>query len=138
MAAVCICCSGRLTGPQPTFSWVWNLIFLNRVTCQATITSPRCAAPAWAGIGLVGDVEDLQGDPEVGIGVVVDVHPPDVGLPFGPVEPVDVVLDALVEVDGLLVQEEGSGEEIDLADDPVRVRGRVEDDDVLLAPRCEG
>ena len=46
MAVVCISCSGMLIEPQPTFSWVWNLSFLNMVTFQATITSPRCRLPA--------------------------------------------------------------------------------------------
>ena len=45
-AVVCISCSGMLIEPQPTFSWVWYLIFLNMVTFQATITSPRCRWPA--------------------------------------------------------------------------------------------
>jgi hypothetical protein len=45
-AVVCISCSGMAIEPQPTFSWVWYLIFLNMVTFHATITSPRCRIPA--------------------------------------------------------------------------------------------
>ena len=45
---MCIDCSGMLIEPQPTFSWVWNFSFLNIVTFQATITSPRWRFPAGA------------------------------------------------------------------------------------------
>ena len=31
-AVVCISCSGRVSSPDPTFSMVWNLIFLNPTT----------------------------------------------------------------------------------------------------------
>ena len=101
------------------------------VTFQATITSPRCRSPAGGGIGLVEDLEHLERDAEVGIGVVVDVRPGDVGLALLPVEPIDVVLDALVDVDRLLVDEERRREEVDLAEDAVPVAGRVDDHDVL-------
>ena len=37
--------SGRSIGPQPTFSSVPNLSFLNRVTRLATITSPWTRRP---------------------------------------------------------------------------------------------
>ena len=41
--------SGRSIGPQPTFSSVPNLSFLNRVTRLATITSPWIRRPPVAG-----------------------------------------------------------------------------------------
>ena len=138
MAVVCISCSGMLIEPQPTFSWVWNLSFLNMVTFQATITSPRCRLPAGALIGLLEDLEHLERDAQVGIGVVVDVGARDVGLAFVPVQAVDVVLHALVDVDRLLVDQQGSGEQVDLAEHAVSVAGGVDDDDVLRRPRCAG
>ena len=62
----------------------------------------------------------------------------DVRLALLPVEPVDVVLNALVDVDRLLVDEEGSGEQVDLAEDAVPVAGRVDDHDVLGRSRSGG
>ena len=82
-------------------------------------------------IGLVEDLEDLERHAEVRIGVVVDVGARDVGLALVPVEAVDVVLDAGVDVDRLLVDEQWGGEEVDLAEDAVPVAGGVDDDDVL-------
>ena len=40
-AEVCISSSGSVTGPQPRFSCVSNLIFLNSVTMELSNTSPR-------------------------------------------------------------------------------------------------
>ncbi len=37
---VCISFSGIVSSPDPTFSLVWNLIFLNPTTCEVTCTSP--------------------------------------------------------------------------------------------------
>ena len=88
-------------------------------------------------LGRVEDVEHLQGDAEVRIGVVVDVRAGDEGLPLIPVEDVDVVLHALVDVDRLRVHEERRGEQVDLAEDAVAVAGRVDDDDVLRGARAE-
>ena len=51
------------------------------------------------------------------VGVVVDLDRADVRLLLLPVEPVDVVLRALVEVDGLLVEQDRGGELVHLADD---------------------
>ena len=88
--------------------------------------------------GRLGEhLERLERHRPVGVGVVVDVDPPDVGLALVPVEPVDVVLDRLVEVDRLLVDEDLGGEQVDLADDPRPVRRRVDDDDVLGRGRPE-
>ena len=39
-AVVCISCSGSSSSPDPTFSLVWNLIFLNPTTRELTCTSP--------------------------------------------------------------------------------------------------
>ena len=91
-------------------------------------------------VRLVEDLEHLQGDPEVGIGVVVDVGARDVRLALLPVEPVHVVLHALVDVDRLLVDQEGSREQVHLAKHPVPVTGGVDDDDVLrrAAAQAEG
>ena len=83
------------------------------------------------------DVERLEGDRPVRLGVVVDVDPPDVRLALVPVEPVDVELDRLVEVDRVLVDEGLGAEQVDLADDPRPVRRRVDDHDVLLGGRPE-
>ncbi len=88
-------------------------------------------------IGLVGDLEHLERDPEVGIGVVVDVRPGDVGLALVPVQAVDVVLDPLVDVDRLLVDEERGGEEVDLTQDPVAIAGGIDDDHVLRRARAQ-
>ena len=49
------------------------------------------------GLRLVEDLEHLQGDPQVRIGVVVDVGARDVRLGLLPVEPIHVVLHALVD-----------------------------------------
>ena len=89
---------GGAIGPQPRFSFVPNFSFLKRVTRLATITSPCDRRPPVAG-ALGEDVERLERDRAVGLGVVVDVDAADVGLALVPVEPVDVVLDRLVEVD---------------------------------------
>ena len=92
------------------------------------------AALPLAGRGLIGlleDLEHLERDAEVGIGVVVDVGARDVGLALVPVEAIDVVLHALVDVDRLLVHEQRRREEVDLAQDAVPVAGGVDDDHVL-------
>ena len=91
-------------------------------------------------IGLVEDLQNLQRDAEIGIGVVIDVGAGDVGLALLPVEPVDVVLHPFVDVDRLLVDEQGSGEEVHLAEHAVSVAGCVHDDHVFrgTAPQAEG
>ena len=44
-AVVCISFSGMVSSPAPTFSLVWNLIFLNPTTCDVTCTSPWLRRP---------------------------------------------------------------------------------------------
>ena len=122
--------SGRSIGPQPTFSSVTNLSFLNRVTRLATITSPCLRRPA-GGRRLGEHLERLERDRPVGVGVVVDVDLVDVGLALVPLEPVHVVLDRLVDVDRALVDEHLGAEQVDLAEDARSVGRRVDDHDVL-------
>ena len=88
--------------------------------------------PAAAGRRRLGEhVERLERHRPVGVGVVVDVDPVDVRLALVPLEPVDVVLDRLVDVDRVLVDEHLGPEQVDLAEDPRAVRRRVDDHDVL-------
>ena len=83
------------------------------------------------------DLERLERHRPVGVRVVVDVDPVDVRLALAPVEPVDVVLDRLVDVDRPLVDEDLRGEQVDLAEDARPVRRRVDDHDVLRRGRPE-
>ena len=101
----------------------------------ATITSPCARRAAGQSAPRRTTSSGLSVTATIGLGVVVDVDPPDVGLALVPVEPVDVELDRLVEVDRVLVDQRLGAEQVDLADDPRPVRGRVDDHDVLLAPR---
>ena len=80
-------------------------------------------------------VERLERDRPVGVGVVVDVDPVDVGLALVPLEAVDVVLDRLVDVDRPLVDEDLGAEQVHLAEDPRAVRRGVDDHDVLRGGR---
>ena len=85
------------------------------------MTSPWIRRPPVAG-RLGEDLERLERDRPVGVGVVVDVDPMDVGLALVPLEPVHVVLDRLVDVDRALVDEDLGAEQVDLAEDPRAVR----------------
>ena len=78
------------------------------------------------------DVERLERDRPVRLGVVVDVDPRDVRLALIPIEPVDVELGRLMEVDRVLVDERLGGEQVDFADHVRAVGRRVDDHDVLL------
>ncbi len=82
-------------------------------------------------------LERLERDRPVGVRVVVGVDLVDVGLALVPLEPVHVVLDRLVDVDGALVDEDLGAEQVDLAEDPRPVRGRVDDHDVLRRGRAQ-
>ncbi len=76
--------------------------------------------------------ERLERDRQLRLRVVVDVDRPDVGALLVPVEPIDVVLARLVQVDGVLVDQRACREKIDLADDHrPRMAQRVDDDHVL-------
>ena len=104
------------------------------------------AALSRAAVELVDDA-DAHG--ELGLRVVVDLDLADVGLRVVPVEPLDLKLLGLVEVDGLLVKEHLRGESIDLADDAslavvifgsdgARGRsGRIDDDHVVVRRRAQ-
>jgi hypothetical protein len=81
------------------------------------------------------DVERLEGHRDIGLGVVVDVDAPDIRLALVPVEPVDVELGRLVEVDRVLVDGGLGAEQVHLADHPRPVRRRVDDHDVLAGGR---
>ena len=92
--------------------------------------------PPAAGRRRLGeDLERLERHRAVGVRVVVDVDPVDVGLALAPLEAVHVVLDRLVDVDGALVDEDLGAEQVDLAEDPRPVRRRVDDHDVLRRRR---
>ena len=79
--------------------------------------------PPPAGRRRLGEhVERLERHGPVRVRVVVDVDPVDVGLPLAPVEPVDVVLDRLVDVDRALVDEDLGREQVHLAEHPRPVR----------------
>ena len=72
------------------------------------------------------DVERLEGHGPVGLGVVVDVDPPDVGLALIPVEAVHVELGRLVQVDRVLVDEGLRCEQVNLRTrHPLRMIPRV-------------
>ena len=51
-------------------------------------------------------LEHLDTDRQVGVGVVVDLDRPHIGFLLLPIEPVHVVLEALVQVDRFLVQKD--------------------------------
>ena len=94
------------------------------------MTSPWTRLPPSA-VVRGEDVERLQRHRPVGVGVVVDIDLADVGLPLAPVELVDVVLDAVVQVDRLGMDEHLRREQVRLADDPRPIRRGVDDHDVL-------
>ena len=91
------------------------------------------AVRAGAPLGrLAGErLQRLERDGRLGLRVVVDVDGADVRLALVPVQPVDVVLARLVEVDGALVDERRRAEEVDLADDPRPRPAGIDDDDVV-------
>src|SRR2546429_4238820 len=62
-------------------------------------------------------LQDFDADGQVGIGVVVDLDRPDVRLLLLPIQPVDVVLGAFVEVYGFFMQIDLGRELVHLADD---------------------
>jgi hypothetical protein len=88
--------------------------------------------PAHPGRGLAGErLEDLDLNGEVGVGVVVDLNRSHVGLLLVPVQPFDVVLRAVLEVDRLVVQEDRRRELISLSDHLGPRPGDVDDHDVV-------
>ncbi len=105
--------------------------------CQAR--DHHFAVPSLAAGHAFGreDVERLERHREIGLGVVVGVDTPDVGLALVPVEPVDMELGRLVEVDRILVDECLGRKQVHFADDPWPIRRRIDDDHVLLGRRAE-
>ena len=91
--------------------------------------------PMAAGEGVpmraVKGVEHLHGHRCQRVGVVVDVDGTDVRLLLIPVQPIDVVLRALMQVHGLFVQQHRRGELVHLADDLRARLRRVDDHDVV-------
>ena len=85
---VCICCSGRSSSPEPTFSLVWNLIFLKPTTRDTTCTSPCSATLRLVGGKAIEDRHLRVGDRGR---VVVAIHFPDVRLAADEVELLDLV-----------------------------------------------
>src|SRR5439155_7084907 len=63
-------------------------------------------------------VDDAYAHRELRLRVVIDLHFADVGLRVVPVEPLDLELLRLVEIDGLLVEQHLRGEAVDLPDHP--------------------
>ncbi len=82
-------------------------------------------------------LQRLERDRQLGLRVVVHVDRSDIGLLLAPVEPIHVVLARLVEVDGALVDEGPSGEEVDLADDPRPITAGLDDDHVHVGARAQ-
>src|SRR5438105_407883 len=76
-------------------------------------------------------VQHLHGHRRKGVGVVIDLDRPDVRLLLLPIEPVDVELRPFMQVDGLFVEEDRSGELVHLAED-LRTRMRGVDDDHVV------
>ncbi len=100
------------------------------------MTSPWARSPP-ARRRLGEDVQRLERHRPVGLRVVVDVDAADVRLALVPVQPVDVELGRLVEVDRVLVDERLGREQVDLAEDARPVRRRVDDHDVLVRGGAE-
>ena len=113
---VCISFSGIFSSPAPTFSFVWNLIFLKPTTCDVTWTSPWffTARPAGSEQEAVEDA-DLGGDDRVR--VVVDLGLAHVRAPLLVVVLLDEVRAALQDVDRLLVHHRRRAVVVDLGDD---------------------
>ena len=122
--------SGRSIGP-PADVLVGHELELLEERHEARDHDLAVDAPTASGRGIGKDVEGLERHRPIGVRVVVDVDAMDVRLPLVPLEPIDVVLDRLVDVDGPLVDEDLGGEEVDLAEDPRPVRRGVDDHDVL-------
>ena len=87
--------------------------------------------------GRLEHLERLERDGQLRLRVVVGVDRTDVGLALVPVEPVDVVLARLVQVDRVLVDIGPRREQVDLAEDARPVGPVVDDEDVLGGRRPE-
>ena len=82
-------------------------------------------------IGASERVEHLHGHRCERVGVVVDLDGPDVGLLLVPVESVDVILRAFVEIYGLFVKQHRCSELVHLADHRWAGLRGVDDHDVV-------
>ena len=114
---MCISFSGICSSPEPTFSLVWNLIFLKPTTCEVTWTSPWVRRAARDGL-LLEAVEDLHLGVGDGVGVVVDLRLAHVGAALLVVVLLHEERAPLEDVDRLLVQGGGRAVEVHLGDDP--------------------
>ena len=83
------------------------------------------------------DIERLQRHCPIGVGVVIDVDPVDVGLALVPFKSIHVVLDGVVHVDRPLVHEDLRREQVDFTEDSRPVGCRVDDHHVLRGRRPE-
>ncbi len=79
--------------------------------------------------------ERLERYGPIGIGVVVHVHAPHIGLALVPIQLVDVKLRRLMDVDRVLVHQRLRGEYVDLADDSRPIARGIDDHDVFFRGR---
>ena len=113
---MCSSISGRWIFPQPRFSCVSSRSFLYSVAMRRNHHLAMSTLGGRYG-RLCERLERLERDRQQRLRVVVDVDRLHVGSALLPVEAFDVVLARLVDVDGVVVDQHGCGEQVHLADD---------------------